>query len=61
MDKNTNIQNAVNAVAVATQAINDYGHNSPQAQGALQAAHDTVTTARNHGATDDDIRAARPQ
>lgn len=60
MNKTDAIQAAANATAVATQAINDYGTKSPQAQGALQAARDTVTTAREHGATDDDIRAAHP-
>jgi hypothetical protein len=60
MDKPAAIQNAVNAVAAATQAVNDYGRDSTEAQGALQAARTAVTTARQHGATDNDLRTARP-
>lgn len=60
MDKQTAIQGAVNAVATATQAVNDYGRDSTEARGALDAARTAVTTARRHGATDDDLRAARP-
>lgn len=60
MDKQTAIQSAANAAAVATRAINDYGRNSVEAQGALHAARTAVTTARRHGATDDDLRTARP-
>ena len=60
MDKQTATQSAVNAVAVATQAINDYGPASPEACGAFQTAKDSVTTARAHGATDTDLRTTRP-
>ncbi|GGU62580.1 hypothetical protein [Streptomyces lavendofoliae] len=60
MSKQTAVQDTVNAVAVATQAINDYGLTSPQAQGALDAARQAATTARAAGATDDDFHAARP-
>ncbi|KOG21782.1 hypothetical protein [Streptomyces viridochromogenes] len=60
MDKHTAIQAAVNAAAVATQAINDYGRDSDEARGALDAARTAVTTARQHGATEDDLRTARP-
>jgi hypothetical protein len=60
MDKTQAIQAAANATAVATQAINDYGRNSPEAHGALRAARQAVFEARRLGATDDDIRAATP-
>jgi hypothetical protein len=60
MDKQTAIQAAANAAAVAAQAVNDYGPTSDKATGAVQAVRDAVSTARAHGATDDDIRASRP-
>ncbi|MFD5874030.1 hypothetical protein [Streptomyces sp. NPDC060322] len=61
MSREAATQSAVNAVAVATAAINEYGEHSTEAQGALQAARDSVTTAREQGATDADFRAVRPQ
>lgn len=61
MGKKEAVQNASNAVAVATQAVNDYGQNSNQARSALDAARNAVTQARAQGATDSDLRAARPQ
>jgi hypothetical protein len=60
MGKQSATQDAVNAVAVATQAMNDYGKNSPEARGAYAAAVDATRTAREQGATDTDLRAARP-
>ncbi|MGW0575147.1 hypothetical protein ACWD25_04075 [Streptomyces sp. NPDC002920] len=61
MDKTTAIQNVVDATIVAVQAINDYGTESPHTTGALDAAIQAVDTAHDHGATDQDIRNARPQ
>ncbi|MGW3164813.1 hypothetical protein ACWC9Q_18455 [Streptomyces sp. NPDC001142] len=61
MSKDAATQAAVNAVAVATTAINEYGRTSPEAESALQAARDATTAARDAGATDDDLRAARPK
>lgn len=61
MGKKAAVQNASNAVAVATQAINDYGQTSPEARSAMDAARGAVTQARAQGATDSDLRAARPQ
>lgn len=60
METHDATQKAVNAVAVATQAINDYGQNSTEAKAALNAARTAVTTARTHGATDTDLRTTRP-
>ncbi|MGW6009689.1 hypothetical protein [Streptomyces sp. NPDC055210] len=59
-NKQSAVQAAANATAVATQAINDFGADSTEATGALTAAKVAVATARSHGASDDDIRAARP-
>ncbi|MFE7427807.1 hypothetical protein [Streptomyces sp. NPDC057545] len=61
MSKKDAVQAAVNAVATATTVINSYGKNSREAASALQAARDAVTTARRLGATDNDLRNARPQ
>ncbi|MFD5975548.1 hypothetical protein [Streptomyces bacillaris] len=61
MSKQTAIQAAANAVATATTVINSYGKGSPEAESALQAARDAVTTARQHGATDTDLRNTHPQ
>ncbi|MEV6102641.1 hypothetical protein [Nocardia sp. NPDC051981] len=61
MNKKDAVQAAVNAVAVATTAINEYGRTSPEAESALRAARTAVAAAHAAGATDDDLRAARPQ
>ncbi|MEU3851745.1 hypothetical protein [Streptomyces sp. NPDC029554] len=60
MNKAQAIQAAANATQTAMQAINDYGRNSTEANGALRAARQAVFDARQLGATDDDIRAAHP-
>lgn len=60
MGKHSATQDAANAVAVATQAINDYGQNSPEARSAYAAAVDATRTAREQGATDNDLRATPP-
>lgn len=60
MDKQQAIQNAVNATAVATQVVNDYGAESNEALNAFQAAVQAAATARQHGATDTELRAAHP-
>ena len=44
------------ARTVAKQTIHDYGIGSTEAQGALQAAHQAVYTARAAGVSDDDLR-----
>lgn len=59
--KDAAVQAAVNAVAVATQAINDYGRASSEAESATEAARNSVATARQHGATDDDFRNTPPR
>lgn len=61
MGKKEAVQDASNAVAVATQAINDYGQDSAEARSALDAARGAVVEARGQGATDSDLRAARPK
>lgn len=61
MSKEEATRAAVNAVAVATAAINEYGEHSTEAQGAQQAARDSVTAAREQGATDAAFHAVRPQ
>ncbi|MCZ4513488.1 hypothetical protein O3Q52_36155 [Streptomyces sp. ActVer] len=60
MNKQSAIQAAVNAVAVATQAANDYGQGSTEYAAAHTEAKEKVTAARRHGATDDDLRNTRP-
>lgn len=60
MARETKIQTAVTAVDFATTVINNYGRNSQEASDALDAARTAVTAARAAGATDDDLRAARP-
>jgi len=60
MNKPEAIKAAADAVHVATQAINDYGRGSTEAQGALDAARTAVTTAKQAGATDGDLHNARP-
>ena len=54
------VQAAVNAIAVYTQAINDYGRHSPEAEAAHQAAQDKTREARALGAVDSDFVATRP-
>lgn len=54
------VQNAVNAVHVATTAINTWGADSTEAATAYQAAVDETLTARALGATDQDLRTAQP-
>ncbi|MFD5737912.1 hypothetical protein [Streptomyces sioyaensis] len=49
-------QAAVDAVKVATQVINDYGHSSGEASGANSAACDAVNAALLSGATPDELR-----
>jgi hypothetical protein len=60
MDKHTAVQEVVDAVTGATRAINTHGSDSAEALSALQTARAAVTTARQHGASDDELRAARP-
>ncbi|MGW7350978.1 hypothetical protein [Streptomyces sp. NPDC054784] len=60
MGKQSAVQAAVNAVAVATQAINDYGRGSREARAALDAARKATEAARRQGATDRDLRNAQP-
>jgi hypothetical protein len=55
------VQAAVNAVNVATAVHNSYGGGSREAEDALTAARQAVHQARDAGATEDDLRAARPQ
>ncbi|GAA2264597.1 hypothetical protein GCM10010232_65910 [Streptomyces amakusaensis] len=55
------VQDAVNAAAVATQVINDYGVAAAEAVSATHGVLDAVVAARAAGATDDELRAARPQ
>ncbi|MFE7233943.1 hypothetical protein ACFVAF_25400 [Streptomyces sp. NPDC057596] len=59
-EKSAAIQAAVNAVAAATRAANTYGRNSQKARIAYEAAMAEVRDARMCGATDAEIRAARP-
>jgi len=54
------IQDTVNAAAVVAQVRNDYGTDSSEARTAYEAALGRAATARELGATDDDLRAARP-
>ena len=61
MDKQQAIAAAADALDVAVQASNDYGPNSVQANGARHAAAIKVAAAKRLGATDDDLRHARPQ
>nr|WSX25657.1 hypothetical protein OG690_38600 [Streptomyces tubercidicus] len=49
-------QAAVDAVKLATQVINDYGHSSNEASGANSAACDAVNTALLSGATLGELR-----
>lgn len=57
MNKNEALSKAADAVSVMSQAIHDYGQQSPEAQGATDAVRDTFVVARAYGATDDDLRA----
>jgi Mrp family chromosome partitioning ATPase len=59
-DRQRAVQAAVNATAVAAQAINDWGRDSTEAADAMQAARDAVTRARQLGAVDADFRNTRP-
>ncbi|MGW5130377.1 hypothetical protein [Streptomyces sp. NPDC004135] len=54
------VQAAVNAIAVYTQAINDYGRRSPEAEAAHEAAKEKTAEARALGAVDSDFVATRP-
>jgi hypothetical protein len=54
------VQAAVNAIAVYTQTINDYGRTSDEADAAHQAAKEKTRKARALGATDRDFRTTRP-
>jgi hypothetical protein len=54
------VQDAVNAIAVYTQAINDYGRHSAEAESAHEAAKDKTREARALGAVDADFVATRP-
>lgn len=64
MDNTNAVQAAANAIAVATQAINDYAHNPDtsayEAVDAYQTALNKVAEARAAGATDTDLRTTRP-
>ncbi|WPO70222.1 hypothetical protein [Streptomyces sp. KN37] len=53
------LRDVVAAVEAATEAINTHGRNSRQARNALQQAQAEVYDARQAGATDAEIRAAR--
>ncbi|MEU0705381.1 hypothetical protein ABZ513_31845 [Streptomyces bacillaris] len=61
MAREAKIEQAATAVDVAATVINNYGRDSREAAGALDAARTAVTAARAAGATDDDLRAARPR
>ncbi|MFE1545839.1 hypothetical protein ACFW61_36025 [Streptomyces microflavus] len=68
MAREAKIEQAATAVDVAATVINNYGRDSREAAGALDAARTAVTAARTAvtaaraaGATDDDLRAARPR
>jgi hypothetical protein len=60
MDKSTAVQRAANTTHFAAQVINDYGEQSPEATAALDAVARDVTSARQHGATDDEILRTLP-
>lgn len=57
MDKNTALAQASDAVTVFSLVVNTYGDGSPEANGAKDAVRDSFLIARDHGATDDDLRA----
>ncbi|MGW0495063.1 hypothetical protein ACWD0Z_06370 [Streptomyces sp. NPDC003007] len=54
------VQAAVNAIAVYTQTINDYGRHSAEAEAAHEVAKQKTLDARALGATDADLLATRP-
>lgn len=56
MDKATALAAAADAVSVLSQVAADYGSNSPELAGAINAMHDTFIVAQDHGATDADLR-----
>jgi hypothetical protein len=60
MDRTTAVQKAVNAVAVTTQVLNDYGQASTEYAAAYATARQKVIDARQSGATDNDFRTTRP-
>ncbi|MEV7146702.1 hypothetical protein AB0O05_09465 [Streptomyces sp. NPDC093084] len=57
MSKKHAAARAVDAGTVAAQAVNDYGLNSSQALGALQAADDAMQDAQAQGCTKSDFDA----
>lgn len=57
MDKDTALTKAADAVAVFGVVVETYGIHSPEASKAKDAMRDSFHTARDHGATDDDLRA----
>ena len=59
-DRQTAIQNAVNARAVATQIVNDYGTNSPEALTSFQAAVRAAAVTYQHGATTTELHTTQP-
>jgi|1185.fasta_scaffold577751_2 hypothetical protein len=56
MDLDTALANATDTVTVLVQAIHDYGNHSAEANGARTAVLHAFITARQHGATDNDLR-----
>ena len=54
--KETAIRNAVDAAKAAAQVINDYGADSDEAAGAVEAAIVTADGAKAAGATNDEIK-----
>lgn len=57
MDKTAALAKATDAVTVFSLAIQTYGDGSTEANGARDAVRETFLVARDHGATDDDLRA----
>jgi hypothetical protein len=60
MKRGQAVQNAVNAIHVATTAIKTWGPDSTEAGTALQTALDKTDTARSLGATEHDFRTTQP-
>lgn len=59
MDKPTALAKAADAVTVLSLAVDNFGEASTEANGAKDAVRDSFITAREHGATDEDLRATR--
>lgn len=56
MDKALALTKAADAVAVFGVVVETHGIHSPEASKAKDAMRATFLTARDHGATDDDLR-----